>query len=219
MTTNTTVDWLSLLKALIILVLSIILSVAMIWGNLQYQDYTKNWANTQQTQLNQIETEYWNLDAALQIVNNRYLANYYQLKKEGFFTDKPHLTIDEQRFNLGKEINHTHLSYLKRNYKLFNYNYELLEPKPYSIDSPQTTDSFKTYQIQTNLKLELFHEGNLLSFLKRFRNWKYTSLFHLKSCNVKRLRELKNPKDISKPYFQANCILVWYTAQIKATPK
>jgi hypothetical protein len=215
MTTNTTIDWLAFIKALIVLGLSLILSVAMIWGNLQYQDYTKNWAKTQKNKLHQIEKEYTNLKSSLKIVNNHYLADYFQLKKEGFFTDKPHLTIDDQRFKLKKEMNHTHLSFLKRNHKLFNYNYDLLAPKPYAIDSLKATDSFKIYQIQTHLKLGLFHEGNFLTFLKRLKNWKFPSLFHLKSCNVKRLREFKNPKDISKPYFQANCILIWYTAKIE----
>jgi len=215
MTTNTTVDWSVLIKALIILALTIILSIAMIWGNLQYQDYTKNWAKTQQTQLNQLEKEHWNLDSALQIVNNRYLIDYSQLKQEGFFTNKPHLTIGEQRYKLEQEIEKTHLSFLKKNHKLFNYKYELFD-KPYVISHIPTVSSFKAYQIQTHLELELFHEGNFMTFINRLTKiWKFPSLFHLKSCKVKRLRKFTNPQDISKPYFQANCILIWYTAQIK----
>ena len=215
MTTNTTLDWSKLINALIILGLSIILSVAMIWGNLQYQDYTNNWAKIQKNQLNKLETEYFKLEAALKIVNKHYLTNYSQLKQDGFFTDKPHLTLNEQRLKLENNINRIHLSYLKQNHQLFNYDYELLEPKPYSIAAFQVTNLFKAYQIQIHLELNLFHEGNFLTFIKRFNNWKFTSLYHLKNCEVKRLREFTNPQDISKPYFQANCILVWYTAQIE----
>jgi len=211
-----TIDWTELLKALIILALIIIIGTIMIVYSLHEKIQMKNWEQEQQKEFSKVEGEYWGLQDTLEIVNHNYLTNYKRLKKEGFFTENPNITIDEQRFNLDREIQNKLLSPLKQERTLFAYKPELLEAKQYIISDIPMIESFKTYQIPSHLELELFHEGHFLIFLKRLQNfWEFPGLFYLQHFDIKRLRKLKNTKDISKPYFQANCVLVWYTSRLE----
>jgi hypothetical protein len=210
-----TIDWTALLKALMILALSIILGTMMIGYSLHEKIQIKNREQELQKKFTKVEGEYWDLRKTLEIVNHDYLANYNRLKKERFFTEKPDLTIDEQRFHIERKIDSDLLTPMKTHRTLFSSNYELLPANPYLISDIQTIDSFKAYQIPIHFELELFHEGHFLMFLKKLKDWDLPSLFYLQHFEVKRLRELNNLKDVSKPYFQANCVLLWYTSQLE----
>lgn len=217
--TSTAIEWSSLLSGLIILSLSLILGTIIIVSTQQYYNHMKDWNNQQSRAFNQVEGEYWKLEDALEIVNQDYLTTFNQLKQEGFFLHETPLTVKEQRLKMHQEIN---TFFSRSDEKLFpSGEYTLSELKPYiPMSEPEQPifriePAFKTYENSLILKLGLLHEEDVLKLVKGIEFQSFAGLFNLQSCDIKRLQEQIDVKNISKPYFQANCVLVWYTSRVE----
>lgn len=217
--TSTAIEWSSLLSGLIILGFSLILGAIIIISTQQYYNYVKDWNNQQNRILKQVKFESEKLQQALDIVNQDYLTTFNQLKKEGFFLLDTPLTVEEQRLKMHQEIN---TFFSRSDEKLFpGGEYTLSELKPYiPMSEPEqpifrTEPAFKTYENSLILKLGLLHEEDVLDLIKGIEFQSFVGLFNLQSCDIRRLPRHIDVKDISKPYFQANCVLVWYTSRIE----
>lgn len=218
--TSTAIEWSSLLSGLIILGFSLILGAIIIISTQQYYNHIKDWKNQQNRISRQVKFESEKLQQALDIVNQDYLTTFNQLKKEGFFLlDDTSSTVEEQRLTMHQEINGF---FSRPGEKLFlSGEYTLSELKPYiPMSEPDKTIfrtelAFKTYKNPLILKLDLLHEEDVLELVRRIEYQSFVGLFNLQSCDIRRLPRQIDVKDISKPYFQANCVLVWYTSRIE----
>jgi hypothetical protein len=207
------IEWSAFVKALIVLILIIIVGIFFIWGSQQSQYSMIDWERQQRNKFGKIETEYRQLKNALEIVNNSYLEKLDQLKKKGFLKDS-FSDIEKQRIEVLNKIV-MFLSQLQQ--QLFDVNYNLSEKKLYSEPSFLSSDSqFKTYQSNINLTFGFLHEGDLLKLIKTIEfQLKSGGILNLQTCNIKRTRNIISTKDVSKPYFEASCVIVWYTSKIE----
>lgn len=204
-------DWSALRTSLITFCLGLIIGILIILAVYQYHNYITNWEQQQRRDFGQIESKYVQLQQALKIVNNSYLEKYYQLKKEGFYSDANHLTIQEQYLNTSNNLRNL-LARLPLFKKDSDYNFSAQEP--YII--PKINDpKLKIYKTAINLKLSVLHEGNILKSLETIEFQQFSGLFNLQKCDIKRKHAEIDVTDVSKPYFNANCILVWYISVIE----
>ncbi|RKZ84048.1 MAG: hypothetical protein DRR19_18260 [Candidatus Parabeggiatoa sp. nov. 1] len=209
--TATPIEWRAILGALIALSLSLIISVLLILGSQRYHDLMNEWERQQRNAFQTVNAKYYNLQEALKIVNGAYLKEFNQLIKEGFFTIKPLLTVEEQRLKMVDKI-----KTLLFDLELITADYTLLKNKLYDFqDIIIIEPEFKTYQTQLILNLELLHEGDVLKLIETIEFQHFTGLFNLQRCDIKRLRDKIDVNNVSNPYFKANCVLAWYISEIE----
>ncbi|MDM8557884.1 hypothetical protein [Candidatus Parabeggiatoa sp. HSG14] len=208
----TTIDWYVFIKPLIVLSLSIIMGIVIILSSQQYHNSTTEWKRQQNTLFGNVEKKYTQLNEALEIVNSLYLEKLKHLKKDGFLNESL-LDIKEQRVKIFDKI----VTFLKLQKKLFDVSYDFSKTKSYSVPDFLTSISqFKIYQIKINLKFGFLHEGDLLKLIKTIEfQLKSKGLFNLQTCDIKRIRDIINVKDVSQPYFEASCVVVWYVSKIE----
>jgi len=210
---STPIEWGILFNSLIVLTLTLILGIALIMMSLQYQQYIKAWKSEQNRTLNKFEGEYWQLQEAIEVVDNLYLDKFSQLKAQGFFFNNPKLA--ELRLDISEAIKQL-LSQMQVQKRLIGASYQLLERQVYvpSIEF-NPNDELKTYETKIILKLKLLHEEDVLKSIETIEFQQYTGFFNLKRCQIKRLREKISLKEISKINFEAECVLAWYISKIE----
>jgi len=206
-----TIEWSALLSALIVLTLSLIISVVMILYSYQYYNKTYNWERQKDREFGALEREYTFLQES--IANNLYLKKFNQLKKKGFFLDAQAINIDEQRMKMRDDIK-------KRLEKLPLPSMDFSVKETHYLLPPELVinieEQVKIYETPIHFELGLLHEGDLLNLIKIIELYQRQSmgLFNWQNCDLKRNSDNIDVKDISKPYFNANCILVWSMARI-----
>lgn len=213
--TKLTIEWSVLRNALLILSLTIVVGVIIIVGSQYYHDQMEDWELKQRRDFGAVNAEYQQLQKALGIVvNNSDLKRFRRFKKEGFFTNNSEVTIDDKRLKMRDEFREF-LFELKKLKQLFDAQFTLLEKKQYVVPLQNIEPQFKTYETQITLKLELLHEEDVLKLIERIEFQRYAGLFNWQSCNIKRRSNQINLHDVSKPYFDANCVLNWYISKVE----
>ena len=191
-------EWLSLFTALIILGLSLIFGAVFIFASYQHHDRLNQWTQTQRHHFNATEKKYRQLQEALNIVNNLYLKNFNQLITEGFFNTEP-FNLKEQRLKMFGEIQSL-LSQLP----IITAEYTLSKKKLYIVPNfLGIEDDFKIYETQLTLILELLHEADLLKLIEKINAKQFVGLVNLQNCDIQRLPNTVDVKEVSKPYFKA----------------
>jgi len=205
------IDWSVLFSALIVLTLSLILSALLIWGSQQYENTMTKWEREQRSQLGDIQAKYSRLQETLEIVETGYFKKFNQLTDKGFFINGPKLTLPEQRLKMFNEIKR-----LLSELPLFKANYDLSETIQYNApDSFIIEPELKTYQTALTLTLDILHEADVLELVQAIEFQQFAGLFNWHTCHIKRIRESIDLKDVSQPYFNATCVLVWYISKIE----
>ena len=207
---TTMIDWSVLLSALIIFGLSLIMGIVAILASYQYYNHMTAWELKQRNDFGGVESKYSRLLETLEVVNNLYLEKFNQLKSDGFLINGTRLTLQEQYLKTSNELR-TILSQLP----LFKQasDYDFSDQKRYTIPGYQESE-FKIYKREINLKLGVLHEGDVLKSIETIEFQKLAGIFNLQNCDIKRNRDDINIKDVSKPYFSANCVLAWYVSLI-----
>jgi len=207
---TTMIDWSVLLSALIIFGLSLIMGIVAVLASYQYYNHMTAWELKQRNDFGGVESQYSRLQETLEVVNNLYLKKFNQLKSDGFLINGTRLTLQEQYLKTSNELR-TILSQLP----LFKQasDYDFSDQKRYTIPGYQESE-FKIYKREINLKLGVLHEGDVLKSIETIEFQKLAGIFNLQNCDIKRNRDDINIKDVSKPYFSANCVLAWYVSLI-----
>jgi len=208
---TTMIDLSVLVSALIIFGLSLIVGVVAVLASYQYYNHMTAWELKQRRDFGGVESQYSRLQETLEIVNNLYLEKFNQLKSEGFFINGTRLTLQEQYLKTSSELKLI-LSQLPLFKQASDYNFSNQER--YTIPGYDQESEFKIYKREINLKLGVLHEGDVLKSIETIEFQKLAGLFNLQNCDIKRNRDDINIKDVSKPYFNANCVLAWYVSLI-----
>ncbi len=203
-------EWSTLSGALIVLSLSLSISAVLVVSSYQYRNYIERWTRQQRSDFNKIETEYSQVQEALEIVDNLYLDKFYQLEKEGFFLNRLNINLEAARPKMLDDIKAI-LSKLP----LFSANFEVSGKQIYEVLDLFVAPEFKTYETQLVLKFSLLHEGDMLNLIKAMEFHNFTGLTNLQQCDIQRLNKSIDVKEVSKPYLDANCTLMWYVSNIE----
>ena len=208
---TTMIDLSVLVSALIIFGLSLIVGVVAVLASYQYYNHMTAWELKQRRDFGGVESQYSRLQETLEIVNNLYLEKFNQLKSEGFFINGTRLTLQEQYLKTSSE-----LKLILSQLPLFKQasDYTFSNQERYTIPGHDQESEFKIYKREINLKLGVLHEGDVLKSIETIEFQKFAGLFNLQNCDIKRNRDDINIKDVSKPYFNANCVLAWYVSLI-----
>ena len=208
---TTMIDLSVLVSALIIFGLSLIVGVVAVLASYQYYNHMTAWELKQRRDFGGVESQYSRLQETLEIVNNLYLEKFNQLKSEGFFINGTRLTLQEQYLKTSSE-----LKLILSQLPLFKQasDYTFSNQERYTIPGHDQESEFKIYKREINLKLGVLHEGDVLKSIETIEFQKLAGLFNLQNCDIKRNRDDINIKDVSKPYFNANCVLAWYVSLI-----
>jgi tRNA U34 5-carboxymethylaminomethyl modifying enzyme MnmG/GidA len=209
-TTTVSIEWSAFLGALIILGLSLLIGIGVIIASWQYQSYIVKWTKERQGEFGEVEAKYSQLQEALEIVDNLYLDKFNQLQEEGFFLNDSNIDVDELRLKMYEDIKQL-LSQLP----LITADYSLSEKNLYTVEKIIVEEAFETYETEISLSLGLLHEEDVLQLAEAIDYQRYKGLFNLKRCDLKRLREKVNVKEVTKANFQAQCVLTWYTSKVK----
>lgn len=204
------IDWLALLSGLIVLVFSLIIVAFLILGSQQYYNQLREWERQQGSEFGTIEAKYTELQETNDMVKRLYLTTFNQLMTEGFFQNNTRISIEEQRLKIFGDFK-TVLPQLP----LLTANYALSEKKRYTVpDFMKIEPQLNTYKTQLILNLGVLHEEDLLKSIEIIMDQPVVGLLNLESCDVKRLRDKVDVKEVSKPYFKASCVLSWYISKI-----
>ena len=203
-------EWSAVSNALIGLIISLVLGGGIIGISYQYRQQMDSWLHQQRNDFNQIEIDYSHIQEALEIVDNSYLDQFFQLEKEGFFLNRINLNTDEPHLKMLNDIK----ALISRIHP-FLANYELSSKKIYQVPDLLVEDQFKAYETQLILKLTLLHEGDMLDLIKAIEIHQFTGLFNLKKCDIKRLNKIIDVKDVSKAYLEVNCTINWYISNLE----
>jgi len=206
-----TVDWLALRNGLIAFSLSLIIGTLVIFSSYWYYNYMNIWEQQQRRSFGSIEIEYVRLQQALEIVNNLYVEKFNQLKNEGFFNEGNQVTIQEQYLQTSNDMR-TLMSQLPLFKKASDYTFS--DQEPYLVPGINESN-FRIYKTEIKLKLDVLHEGDILTSIETIELQKFSGLFNLQNCDIKRNQDEIDTKNVSQPYFTANCMLVWYVSLIE----
>jgi hypothetical protein len=208
---TTMIDWSVLLTASIVFGLSLLVGVVAILASYQYYNYMTAWELKQRNDFGGVESQYSRLLETLEVVNNLYLKKFNQLKSDGFLINGTRLTLQEQYLKTSNDLKLI-LPQLPLFKQASDYNFS--DQKRYTIPGHDQESEFKIYKREINLKLGVLHEGDVLKLIETIEFQKLAGIFNLQNCDIKRNRDDIDVKDVSKPYFSANCVLAWYISLI-----
>ncbi len=212
--TKTPIDWSALQNALIVLSVSLVISILLIVGSQQYEKQMKTWQRQQLNKYRAKDAEYARFQETLKIVNGLYFETFMQLVAKGFFLNEPTTNVEGQRSKMLKQIK-TLLPQLKTLIAAHS-NYTFLEKRPYNYyDTATLEPNFKTYETKLILNLSFLHEGGILKLVQTIGFQKFSGLLKLQSCDITRVNEKIDVKNVKQGNLKANCILVWYISEIE----
>jgi len=201
------IDWSVLFRAMLMWIVSLLMSIALIIGAQQYLQYQMTWELSQRNSFGQVQAEYSRVQEALDIVKSSYYNFFNQLITQSFFQEKLAGSLEEQRLHIVEEI----VALIQK--LPAPATYELTQSTLYTVPSILTENSFKVYETKLILKLGLLHEEDLLKLIETIEFQKFPGLFNLQKCEIARLQESINVNEL-KTNLQASCVLAWYTSTI-----
>lgn len=209
------IDWSVLRSALMVLAVSLILGASLLIGSQGYYASFTHWEMEQRNILGQLEAEYAKIQETLEITDTFYYQTFNEFKNKGFFQAHLETSLQEQRLkmltNIKEIIPRLKLPALA--------NYELVAQTSYKVPF-QIEPQLKVYETKLILTLGLLHEEDVLQLIETVGGQQFTGLFNLQKCEIKRLQNLIDVKEVSKPNLNAMCILAWYTSTLeKEEPK
>jgi len=205
------VDWSVFHRAFIALSFCVVLSVGLLIGSQYYYDYLTQWGLEQRNLFAQMQAEYSQVREALEIVDTFYYDTFNKLIKERFFQEKPQTSLEEQGLQIVSEIKNVIPDLKLPSPVTYELTAKALYSKlPFSIDQ-----QLKIYETKLILTLGLLHEGDLLKLIETIEFQRLAGLFNLLKCEIRRVQEELDVKDVSKAYFNATCVLAWYVSTIE----
>lgn len=206
------IDWHALRGALIILLLSVLFGAGLIVANLQYRKYQDTLERGHRNALREIQAEYGKVQEALELVGKGYYETFNKLTEQSFFQEKPALTMEEQRLQMVSEIK----AIISKLPKFPTpTSYELAEQTLYTVPDISVEPQLKTYETKLILKMGLLHEEDMLKLITAIEFQQLPGLFNLQKCELKRIQETIDVKNVSRAYIEASCVLAWYTSTIQ----
>lgn len=193
------IDWKIIRGALVILVLSIIVSSSLVAGSYYFKQ--------------RMDKEFIRNDAIFKNISQRYLAIDEQAKRIEKYFPKfielyHHGVIgEEQRLNWIEVLQKA-----EKRLKLPGLSYTINSQKSYTPSYSITMGSYKLYESQMTLNIQMLHEEDFFRLLDVL-NKEAKGAYNLTSCDfdvaAKGIVEKPEAKNI-----RASCELEWYTIKL-----
>lgn len=208
-------DWSVLRSALIVLAVSLILGTSLLMGSQKYYTSLIHWETEQRNILGQLEAEHARIQETLEITDTFYYQTFNEFKNKGFFQAHLETSLQEQRLKMLTNIKEI----IPRLKLPAPANYELVAQTSYKVPFP-IEPQLKVHETKLILTLALLHEEDVLQLIEAVggqqAGQQFTGLFNLQKCEIKRLQNLIDVKEVSKPNLNAMCVLAWYTSTLEA---
>lgn len=162
----------------------------------QYRVENETVLQTQQNLLNQARQKYESSGLEKETII-KYLPIYNDLLATGFVGE-------ERRIEWIETLRQIHTQH-----KLFSIDYSIGMQENYKPSFMPNTGNFVVHRSVMNLKLDMLHEGDILSLLDGLHE--QTTPFIVRDCEIKRpVGAVVNAKNMSAN-MQANCEIDWMT--------
>lgn len=190
------VDWGVLRGAIVLLVLSLLISSALFYGGFYFDEQADRENSIEKRKLVKVRSQYQAIDDEQRIIET-YLPQYTSLAERGIIGR-------ERRLNWVETLRASASSI-----KLPSLRYALSPQSEYEAEYPYPKGLYKVYVSSMRLELGLLHEGDL-SVLLRELNRNASGLFSVANCLMRRTRSevTIDPKTAN---VNATCELRWFT--------
>jgi len=205
-------DWQAISKATILFILSCIMSIGLVWGSYAYFVSITGWKQKLDNQLQEVKKTYGDVQSSLDIVQQDYLSDYDALVEQQFYVESESVSFEEQLLEL-RDYTMRIVDKTKLDFQLFAADWHISEKSnEYRLNWMTNTPNCRILATEVHVSLASLHEGHILKSIDRFYGQPPSSLFNLKSCEMSQLSPIQID-NVSKPYFEANCIFSWYLAE------
>jgi hypothetical protein len=212
------IEWSALKGALVVVIFSLIIGIAGLVSSHLYRDEMNDWERLQRNNLGKIQAEYSQIQEILSVTDTFYYTEFKKMMAESFFQIEQNTLPEDRRLNMVEQVLTVKekIEGIVRQLKILTARWgsTYSEQSLYSVPAIATQPDFKVYETKLTLELGLLHEVDVLRLLKSIEFQRPAGLFNIKSCDVKRIAEIKLNEPV-KPYFQATCVLLWYIARIE----
>ncbi len=207
------IDWSVLSYAIIVIIISILVSISLVIIARSYVNELRTWKNEQARTLVSTELKYQQIKESVAVLRPEDYEQFNRLIARGFFKIAQELTLEEILVETTEQIK-TLLDTILPPFKIPSVKWKFAsQPLPYEL--PQLQAEVHIYQMPLTLELGVLHEADVLNVLQTIESQKNIGLFNIQSCEIKRLSDTLTVSKVDKPYFEAVCILNWFIAKIK----
>lgn len=193
------IDWRILRGSLILLLLSISISGALVYGAGYFRQQMLLEFNRANAQFRSISTRYLTVDEEEKLIRS-YLPNFVQLYQGGIIGDEQRLNWVEVLRATGDEFSIPSLSYQIESQQVYTPGY------------PLTTGRYSLFSSMMMLNMQLLHEGDLFRILEKLNEGAKGS-YTLTSCNINQsvatISDNPNAGNIT-----VRCELQWFTIRL-----
>ena len=193
------IDWTILRGAIVICVVSVLLSSLLIGSSYYFRRQMQREFNANNAQFQNISRRYLAVDEEEKQIRD-YLPKFVGLYNRGVIGQERRLDWIEVLRKTGDDL------------KLPALNYEIKSQSVYAPPFPAVTGRYKLYDSGMSLNASLAHEVDLLrvfEYLDRNAAGSYTAT----GCQLQRMTEAVDPT-VVRPNISAKCDLIWFTIRL-----
>ena len=188
------IDWSVLRGAIIVFVISLIISASLVTGTWYYADYMDLKYNVNKKRFQTVSNQYLAVDQEEKLVR-QYYPDFIKLYNNGVIGQERRLNWIEVLRNSSESS------------KLISLRYEIDPQTQYSPDFTLNYGIFKLFNSSMKLNLDLLHMGDLKNLFNDLdRNAE--GIYNISNCRLKRTGGDKFELEI-KPNIAAQCELHW----------
>lgn len=207
------IDWSVLSYALIVKIISLLVSIGCIIIANNYVSELRAGKNQQARTLVYTEQKYREIKESVAVLRPEDYQQFNRLVARNFFKMAEDLTLEEILVETTEQIKNF-LDTLLPPFKIPTVKWKFAS-QPILYELPQIQQEIQIYQMPLTLELGVLHEADVINVLQMIDNQKNIGLFNIQSCEIKRLSDTVTVNTVDKPYFEAVCIVNWFIAKIK----
>ena len=194
--TREDIDWTILRGAIIIFMISLMFSVALVFGSWYFKGEMLNKYNASKKRFQAISREYLTVDEQERKIS-QYHPVFLKLFENGVIGGEQRLNWIETLRDAGDSI------------KLPALRYEIDSQDVYTPGYSLNTGNFKVYRSGMHLRLDVLHEGDIFRVLSELDK-KALGIYSVTGCKMLRRRGglIEN---IDKANILTDCTLEWFT--------
>jgi len=192
-------DWVYFKKALLVLVVSCTVSIAVSMISYTYAEKKREMNTGSQSHLNKMKSRYQDAVQELEMVG-LYFEEYNKLQQQGFIGDENRLDWVET------------LRVIAKKRKVATIDYKIKALKKYKPDYKLKTKMFQINVSEMVLQMKLLHERDLLDIFNDL-NHRTAGVYDIKKCKMQ-IGGDKIIYEAKAVNIKAVCTLNWFTIQL-----
>lgn len=207
------IDWSVLSYAIIMIIISLIVSISLVIIARSYMNELRTWKNDQARILVSTELKFRQIKESVAVLRPEDYEQFKRLMARGFFKMAQELTLEEILVETTEQVK-TLLDTILPPFKIPTVKWKFAS-QPQPVSQLQLQEEVYIYQMPLTLELGVLHEVDVLNVLQMIETQKNIGLFNIQSCEIKRLSDTLTVSKVDKPYFEATCLINWFIAKIK----